>query len=566
MPGSLVDVNAGITGPVNFTRSPCAERGRQTVFKDEVLKPEFQVVEKPGNTMSIPIPLQPHPPFQKPSNWLVGFEDRYSQARRDREELAARRHLKKKNQDFDPYNEFAVRALDERRLLKERLEYGYQLKWEREIAGRVRQPFTETGLRSEDSTLLKLFVSRVPKGGRARASDDKSTLYVPYRSKLLTLDCAYIEANKVVLSAIRLDCDGVFASPEAFEDACQALVDEAAIPHLPHLAVGDLMPDGTYRNPHLIIMLPAGAEVWNNLEDKRCRTHPLKLFDAVSRGWMKAMLPIGIDPGAPRATQRMKNPVSPIWHTIVMNDSQFMTLKEYATCLDTKVKMEALVRHAASIQSEMGITASNRLFNVMKDRADVLLREWHFNADPRIAGSRSLLADHLHAELERYAAETGLTDIQVGYVIGKVVGYRADHFEPSRIQGAKKDRHRLMHVVAEVEGVADRQRIGAAHSAEVRKAAALEKLVKVYAKVLDEGKTVSVERLATMAGVSRAVAYRSLETCKQICLSRCRVKKVETSPPEVELADTLHAEVAFTAPTAHHPSATRVSTHTWTTM
>ena len=59
---------------------------------------------------------------------------------------------------------------------------------------------------------MKLFVTLVPKGGRARASNDKATLDVQSRSKLLTLDYPYIELNKEFLGAIRIDCDGVRAT------------------------------------------------------------------------------------------------------------------------------------------------------------------------------------------------------------------------------------------------------------------------------------------------------------------------------------------------------------------
>ncbi|TAZ73786.1 hypothetical protein ELH70_14520 [Rhizobium ruizarguesonis] len=493
-------------------------------------------------------------------SWIVGFEDRYSRAQRDRKEAAARKQLRKKNTDrLTPsridlpverkqvrttpkaqknpsakktvriYSDYAVGLREERRLVKERLENGYSLTWAREIAGKVRSNIHEDGLRSEDNSILKLFVSRIPKGGKARASDDKANLYVPYMSKLLTLDCPYIEANKTFLGAIRLDCDAVFASPDGCLNALRELVKQESIPHLPHIITGDLMPDGTYRNPHFIFMLPYGKAVWNNFEDERCRAQPVRLFDGVSRGLCRATLGIGVDPAAPRVTMRMKNPLSPIWHTMTPNTSEFLTLSEYARCVDTRSSFDDLVRHAAVVQSGMGIKPSNIAFNVLHDRAKVILRQWHFNADPRIAGTRERLADHLYIELSAHAKDTGLSDVGVSAVVGKVSEYMATEFDPKRLEKTGKARHRLMHVVDGLEGLAARQKIGAEHSAATRKSKTMEKLLAAYSAALDRGEHVSVERLASLARVSRSAAYRSFEACQQICLARSIVKKVGTT-------------------------------------
>ncbi|MGO7279527.1 hypothetical protein ACC745_16655 [Rhizobium ruizarguesonis] len=519
-------------------------------------------------------------PAQK--GWIVGFEDRYSRAQRDRKEAAARKHLRKKNTvrltplRIDPpvegklvrtrpkaqknpdakkavriYSDYAAGLRDERRLLKERLENGYSLTWAREIAGRIRSNIHEDGLRSEDNSILKLFVSRIPKGGKARASDDKANLYVPYMSKLLTLDCPYIEANKAFLGTIRLDCDAVFSSPDGCLNTLRELMKHESIPHLPHIVTGDLMPDGTYRNPHFIFMLPYGKAVWNNFEDKRCRAQPVRLFDGVSRGLCRAMLGIGVDPAAPRLTMRMKNPISPIWHTMTPNTSEFMTLSQYARCLDTNSSFDDLVRHAAVVQSGMGIKPSNIAFNVLHDRAKVILRQWHFNADLRIAGSRERLADYLHIELSAHAKETGLSDVGVSAVVGKVSEYMATEFDPKRLEKPGKARHRLMHVVDGVEGVAARQKIGSAHSATTRKSKTMEKLLSAYSAALDRDEDVSVERLASLAGVSRSAAYRSFEACQQICLGRSIDKKVGT-PTDVPETTSFDPAATSVPGISHH--------------
>lgn len=445
------------------------------------------------------------------AQWLLGFEDRYDAARRKREAAAARPRA---TTDYDAQ----VRARSERRLVMERMEHGYRLQWPREIAGRVREPFTEHGFRSEGNSILRLFISRLPKGGKARASDDKANLYVPYRSKMLTLDCAYIEANKTVMGMIRLDCDAVFASKEACLHEFERLVHSKAIPHLPHIVTGDRMPDGTFRNPHFIFMLPDDAPVWNDPSDKRCREKPVRLFDGVSRGLAQAMIPIGVDPHAPRLTMRMKNPISPIWETFTPNMGKFMTLSEYAKCVNTRATPESLARQAAVVQSKLGVTPSNITFNALRDRAATLLREWHFAADPRMAESRDRLADYLHEELERHADETSLDDTGTSYVVGKVASYMALHFDVRRIQSPQKARHRLLHEVDGVDSVAKRQRIGAAYTARVRRSRTLDKLVSVYRAALGRGEELSVSRLAELAKVSRATAYRAYRECVAMCM------------------------------------------------
>jgi hypothetical protein len=121
---------------------------------------------------------------------LIAFENRYEEAQRKAAEQKADRELgRKKKTTFEPeQNPFPQQALDQRDMIKERLEHGFVHPFTKEIAGRMRKPFKEAGLRSEKNPILKLFVSMVPKGGKARASNDKALLSVQSSSKLLTLD------------------------------------------------------------------------------------------------------------------------------------------------------------------------------------------------------------------------------------------------------------------------------------------------------------------------------------------------------------------------------------------
>ncbi len=254
---------------------------------------------------------------------LVGFETRYEEACRKAAEAKMRavaRRLAKERHDSEPTSsshmeadpEVIARAVANARELREmvrkRLRDGYELPFDREIAGRLRKAFREMGLRSDGNPVLKLFVTLVPKAGRARASNDKATLGVQSKSKLLTLDYPYVELNKKFLGALRIDSDGVFHSPGHLLFALEDLVRSGRIPCLPHIITGDLMEDGTYRRPHLIFLLPPGSAVWAAVEDSRCRADILNMFHGVYRGLVNALLELGADPGAPATTMRMKIP------------------------------------------------------------------------------------------------------------------------------------------------------------------------------------------------------------------------------------------------------------------
>ena len=482
---------------------------------------------------------------------LLGFETRYGEAQRKAAKAKAKR---KKNDEarktVDPDSDTAryrQEAIELRVAIRERLENGYVLPFGRNIAGRWRRAFVEEGLRSEDNPILKLFVTLVPKGGRARASNDKATLDVQSRSKLLTLDYPYIELNKAFLGALRIDCDGVFASPESLLLALEELVQEGKIPCLPHIIVGDLLDDGTYHRPHFIFLLPPGTAVWKS-DDKRCRRDIVRLFLGVSNGLTNALLLLGADPAAPATTMRMKNPLSPLWHTLTPNRHNLPTLSDYAQWVDTGSSREALARQAAAIQSGMGLKASNIAFNTLRERGKALLIQWHFAADDRMKGSRAALADHLHVALENYARTMELEDTRLSYVVAKVADRLAMGFDPARLQG-NKNRQRLLHVVEGMKNVRDRQRAGAEFSQGIRRERSLEKLVTVYSAMLERSETLSPERLASRAGVSRSTAYRHFAACQQICASGCIDKKVGIAPradnPEQEQGETVNGESAY---------------------
>ena len=443
---------------------------------------------------------------------IAGFETRYQEAqrqsRRERIRKAEQRDRRDgKTADLDRAT-YARLAAEQRELARKRLTEGYVQFGERQVGSRWRSHVWEKGLRSEDNPVLKYFVTLVPKGSRARASWDKAHLEHQCPQKILTLDYPYIELNREFMATLRVDCDGVFLTPAACLAALTEQVRDGRIPCLPHIIVGDLLDDGRYYRPHFIWLLPPGSAVWRS-KDKRCHKGPIRLFDAVARGLAAALLDLGADPAAPTMTGRMKCPTSPFWHTITPNADIWPPLTEYADYVDTSVARANLARRAAAVQSGLGLTASNALFDALRTEGRRLLAAWHFGADKRMRGSREALADHLHAALSEYADKSGHEDEAVSYVTGKVAAYLAAHFDPEKLEGKSVNRGKLLDAVNGLKTVKERQQAGGRHSGKAKGANTLQRLREAHQRLSASGKAMTRAALAREAGVSiRTVTAR----------------------------------------------------------
>lgn len=493
---------------------------------------------------------------------MSGFETRYAEAQR----LASRARIQKGEQrgrrasheiEYDAAT-FARQHAEQRDLVRRRLTEGFIQRGDRQVGGRWRSGIQEMGLRSEDNPVLQYFVTLVPKGGRARASWDKANLAVQCRQKILTLDYPYIELNREFLAALRVDCDGIFVSPESCVALLREVVHDGGIPCLPHVIAGDLLPDGRFSRPHFVWLLPQGSAVWRS-DDDRCRTAPVKLFDAVARGLAAALLDLGADPAAPTMTGRMKCPLSPYWHTLTPNANVWPTLSEYADYVDTGISRAVLARKAAAVQSGLGLTASNRLFDALRTEGQRLLAGWHFGADARIRSSRPALADHLHEALAAFAEKAGLGDVGVGYVTGKVADYLAAHFDAAKLEGRQRNRGKLIDVVNDLKTVTERQSAGGRYSGKMKGANTLQRLREAHQRLVASRAPVTRASLAAAAGVSvRTATARWTEVVNdddaqpESGENRCIDKKV--GPLPAHLPHT--APLSDTAPDVSTPGAT----------
>ncbi|MGI8474919.1 MAG: hypothetical protein ACR2OO_00870 [Thermomicrobiales bacterium] len=210
-----------------------------------------------------------------------------------------------------------------------------------------REGFTVEGFPSDPHVLFRLMVTRLPGGTRGLFSGGNKEQLSSQDSKLLALDDLYVEWSKTMRGVFRKDVDRVFPSIPALKAdilACGA--------PLPNLIVGVIDDEGQVHRPHLYYLL-ADAVCCTG----KGRAGPKALFDAVSRGLTKLLLPIGADPGGDSNASRGKNPLSPGWDRVVCVEVPYQltaegprsypdlpTLRPYA---DFSVTREELRRRAA---------------------------------------------------------------------------------------------------------------------------------------------------------------------------------------------------------------------------
>ena len=421
---------------------------------------------------------------------------------------------------------FAERAAYDASLVKERLREGFRLHFPREVYGRWREDVAEKGLRSTQFGLPgQLLVASCRKGGELRTSWDKANLGVENRSKLLALDLPYIEGNKTFLSFWRIDLDGTWPSVADFRYQLLQLVG-CEIPIAPHLVAGDELPDGSFKNPHLIFFLPPGQAVWNDPEDPRCRMVYVKHFEGVYYGIVKALQFMHADPGAPATTQRAKNPLSPLSTPLVLNEHDFLTMSEWSGWVDTSLRRETLVRESAAAKAGVDLKTSNSLFTAVQKEAYALLRRWYFESDLRIRGrSEGGIADELHAALEPVAQElavqggTAMTAKQVALMVSRVASFAAGAFDPARLDKGIV-RQALAHIVDGISSVRERQRVAAEYASKEKAEKTLARLVEAWDALAVETTDLTKSGLAREAGVSRTTVQSRWSDLQSVLESR----------------------------------------------
>jgi hypothetical protein len=409
---------------------------------------------------------------------------------------------------------FHQRYKDQQALVKERLELGYRRRGYKELSGHQVGPVREEGLRSETlkSKAGELFVAAVPRAQSLRSNWGKGTLERLHQ-KLFSLDEPYVEGNRKFLGFLRIDTDRVWTSVEECCSFYRLLAYDGKIACEPHFLVGLKLDDGRFIRPHAIWLLPRGSAVWNEPGKEGWRRGPVDLFHSVYFGLCHALLEAGADAGAPAASQQVKCPLSPEWHTVCPQEICFPDLSEHAEYLELNHNREMLLRRAACVQSGIGIAASNEIFNVCQKMAYDILNGWHFSADAQFKadyqGKRfGLIVDRLHAELEN-ALITGVARSKrndaehASLIIAKVAEYAVSRWNPDILQQSKKNRGVLMHVVEGQKTLKERQVTAAQYSAQKNAERTLNSIKNAIKSLSEKGISITKANLARESGISR---------------------------------------------------------------
>ncbi len=436
------------------------------------------------------------------------FETRWAEAQWLREVMSGIKEGRRSAAPRDSDTFFAERVLSRRDLVHRRLTNGFECFGE-EVGGRFRKPFKETGLRSDQSHVLRRIVQLTPRISLFMSGRTKDIM-TKGDSKLLSLDNPWIVMNGKVRGVFRIDLDVTFPS----WDALRYEIEQLRLPCLPHIVVAFELPDGRIERPHVIYLLPYQSSVWFDPSDPRCRRDIMSLWRGVHAGITKEFLPLGADPGALSNAMRIKNPLSPFWSYRTWNETIFPDLSEWAGWVDTTTSRTTMIRESAAALSGMERKASNVLFTTLQEWVFALLRDLHNQADQvyilSIASKdRDRLAEKLFNSLVGRASSVAENPKQAQAILYRVTTYAADHWDPSRVaRDASRDRGACAPDVDGVAGTARRQAIGGRYAAALRASRAAETLRSAVQAALAEGAQITKSEIARRSGLSRPTVLK----------------------------------------------------------
>lgn len=188
------------------------------------------------------------------------------------------------------------------------------------------KPFDEVGFKSASDPVLLTFTSKLPKGryyqsirkgvlrGVPIVATNNKKFKETHPSKILALDCGWIETNPLMRGCIRVDVD------ESFETLEELLTEtrNASCPD-PNIIVGTHSPEGRIVRPHLYYILEDSV-CWT----ERGRQGPKDLFRAAQRALTRKLAHIGADANAHSNPLRGKNPLSVFMDTFVVCETLYM--------------------------------------------------------------------------------------------------------------------------------------------------------------------------------------------------------------------------------------------------
>lgn len=452
----------------------------------------------------------------------------------ERKAVLAEMNARMASRHFDP-----TRGIELRAAVRRRLEVGYEhTDIGQRVLGRTRDDFVEAGLRSiEFGRTGRLFVAGCRKANGLRGGMDKAVVDNLGPSKLLALDAPYIEVNRSMLSAIRIDLDAVFPSIDHAESAIRQVVADGGLPVMPHLMCGDTIgmeleggwhPEAFVR-PHLWVLLPYGSAVCFTPAG---RAQPKRLLAAVYRGLCRALLHLGADPNASVLLGRGKNPLSPYLSTALLNDSAWPSLTDWAGWLDTRTDTETLVRMAAEVQSKADTASSNVAFTAWQKAAYDTLRVAHLSDEPDYVQTiesrdRVLLADWLRWKLPLRALDTtGLSRDAADRILGKVIDYAASRWDPDMVRGRAAARGAMRHLTVGMTA-AQARTASAARSSAMKAEHNIAAIQRAVDAIAGEGYRPTKAEVSRRSGVHRNVVAKRWNEIQHPEPLRCTVRCVD---------------------------------------
>ncbi|MDT3687938.1 MAG: hypothetical protein RO009_23190 [Pseudorhodoplanes sp.] len=189
--------------------------------------------------------------------------------------------------------------------------------------------FWEFGDRSRvnGAHVLARFEVLIPAAGRGIFIGQGKAGVVKALTKRQALYSAYITTSQKVIGYIRIDIDRTFPSWSFLNSSLIDLYDRGEIPLRPHLGVAKRTEDGKVVHPQLIFLLPYHDQV---RRDGRCRPGAMQLLSACENGLIRALEPLGSDPGGRHNKSKVKNPFCPFMIVGIFNQNEFLGLRDIA--------------------------------------------------------------------------------------------------------------------------------------------------------------------------------------------------------------------------------------------
>lgn len=483
--GNVVDPNATSPGR-SFDLDPEAQRiAAEIPWGDDRqpgtgLRPNWEHVS--GEFSCYPHPEIDDPREKDPriaefeEDWLHGSAETEARRRANRERQKKLRSKKMAAGELHP-DDVSKGAKKHGELMKRIAERREQ--WENH-----RFNLYEKGLRSAKCPTLRRILQITPR--RVLCGDTKGPVK-RHRCKIFALDSKYITLDTRRYGAVIIDLDRRW-DLMALREALLERVGERA---MPNLIIGEYAGAGMYVRPHLVRVLPVGAEVWQN------KPRSVAFYDRIHLALLNALLPLGADHGQVANRFKFKNPLSPHWSCEVVHE-HWATLAEIGKELNLKVNARKIERKAAELAGILtdGKSCNNWRF-IQAVTTQVAINARRAKDKDYLAACQAqdrfaaLLKWSKRAVAERVQQEIGSSE-QIEEMIWRHCTYFAKHWNPDWER--QIDRGRDAEVIAArsaIEGapipLVERQRIAQAVTVTNSRAATVEAVAKAILDVVPSG-------------------------------------------------------------------------------